>query len=358
MGLVKSFLEQGHQVIAIAPKDDFSHLLVDAGCQYYPLQMENKGNNPIKDLSLIRQLYKIYKEANPDIILQFTIKPNIYGTIAASRLKIPVVNNVSGLGTVFLHDNLVSKVAHLLYKFSFRYAAKVFFQNKDDRQLFLEKKLVREDVTGLLPGSGVMVDKYNPLPFKRNEPLIFLLIARLLYDKGIREYIGAIRIIKNLNVRAHFQLMGSLDEQSSLGITQNELNGWIEEGLIEYIPFKKDVIATIGNADCIVLPSYREGTPKTLLEGAAMAKPLIATDVPGCREVVEDGMNGFLCTVKDEKDLADKILILSRLSDNELNSLGRNSRKMVLLKFDEKIVIQLYNEAINRILSTTNQVKY
>jgi glycosyltransferase involved in cell wall biosynthesis len=358
MGLVQSFLEMGYEVIAIAPEDEYSKLLVKSGCQFFPLKMENKGQNPIKDVFLGRQLYKIYKKVKPDVILQFTIKPNIYGTLAASLLKIPVINNVSGLGTVFLHKNLVSKIAHLLYKVSFRHATKVFFQNKDDQQLFIKNKLVRQEVTGLLPGSGVKIEKYNPTEFKRNNPIIFLLIARLLYDKGINEYIQAIRILKNKNINAHFQLMGSLDEVSSLGIPKHQLDEWILEGLIEYIPFKKDIMEDLQNADCIVLPSYREGTPRTLLEGAAMAKPLVATDVPGCREVVEDGVNGFLCKVKDEKDLADKMLKISQLTDSELNSLGRNSRKLVLLKFDEKIVIESYIDAINRILSTVNQVKY
>jgi glycosyltransferase involved in cell wall biosynthesis len=358
MGLVKALLKNGYEVIAIAPEDDFSHYLTEAGCHFYPLKMQNKGSNPMKDFFLMRQLYSIYKESKPDIILHFTIKPNIYGTLAAWLLNIPVINNVSGLGTVFLHNNLVSKIATFLYWISFRHARKVFFQNNDDRQLFINKKLVKEAICGLLPGSGVNIEKYNPGLFKRNNPFTFLLIARLLYDKGIKEYIEAIRIFKKSNQTACFQLMGALDKESTLGIPESELKKWKEDGLIEYIPFNHDVLPYLAKADCIVLPSYREGTPKTLLEGSAMSKPLIATDVPGCRDVVQEGVNGYLCKVKDPDDLATKMLKISLLSDSTLAAMGQKSREMVVSKYDEKIVIQSYLEEINLILSGKNQIKY
>lgn len=349
MGLVKELQKQGFEVLAIAPEDEFSEILKKEGCTFIPLTMENKGSNPLKDLMLIRQLYTIYKANQPDIVLQYTIKPNIYGSIAARLAGIPVINNVSGLGTVFLHNNLVSKVAKALYKLAFRYPKKIFFQNQEDLQLFVQEGLVKKERTGLVPGSGVNLEKFKQTEFQRNSPFTFLLIARLLYDKGIMEFAEAARILKKSNSNCRVQVIGALDP-GPLGIPEETLNQWIAEGLMEYIPFQKDIRSFIASADCVVLPSYREGTPKTLLEAAAMAKPLIATDVPGCRDVIEDTKNGFLCRVKNGPNLADKMLKMCSLPNEELKRMGENSRKLVLLKYDERIVIKKYLEVINEVV--------
>lgn len=345
MGLVRAFLNEGHEVIAIAPEDEYSSLLEKEGCKYYPLKMQNKGNNPLSDTKLFLQLYRIYKETKPDIVLQFTIKPNIYGSLAASFLSIPVINNVSGLGTVFIRNNWVSRIARMLYQISFRFPSKVFFQNNDDRELFLRYKLVKDYKTEVIPGSGIDLQKFEPGPFVRNKPFVFLVIARILIDKGILEYAEAAKIIKDKGIEARFLLMGAFDP-GPLGVKEVQVRQWIKEDRIEYIPFQKDVKEFIRLADCVVLPSYREGTPKTLLEGAAMKKPLIATDVPGCKEVVVNGENGFLCKVKDPYDLAFKMEKLMSLNENELETMGGNGRKLVLLKYDEKIVITAYKKAI------------
>jgi hypothetical protein len=169
MGLVQNFLKLGYEVIAIAPPDAYSQKLVDAGCEYHPVEMENKGTNPVQDLLLIRRFYHIYRQVKPDVILQYTIKPNIYGTLAARLAGIPTINNVSGLGTVFIISNLVSRVALALYRLAFRYPAKVFFQNHDDRDLFLQHKLIRKGITDVLPGSGIDTERFRPAAaFSRN----------------------------------------------------------------------------------------------------------------------------------------------------------------------------------------------
>src|SRR5687768_6928699 len=169
MGLVRSLLAQGHEVHTIAPKDDFTGLLQKEGCLHHNVRMDSRGANPIKDSALIVELFFIYRKIRPDIILHYTIKPNIYGTIAAALLRIPVINNVCGLGTVFLKDNLVSAIAILLYKISFRFATKVFFQNPDDQQLFIDKKLVSPNAVDTLPGSGIDLSRFQPISFRRNE---------------------------------------------------------------------------------------------------------------------------------------------------------------------------------------------
>lgn len=193
MNFVQSLLTNGHEVHTIAPVDDYSPRLVEAGCHHHQVKMDSRGANPLKDAALIFELYNIYRKVKPDIILHYTIKPNVYGTLAASLLGIPVINNVCGLGTVFLKDNLVSAVALMLYKLSFRFAKKVFFQNPDDLKLFLEKKLVPKNAVDLLPGSGIDLKKFKPMNFSRNEKFTFLLISRLITDKGVLEYIEAIK---------------------------------------------------------------------------------------------------------------------------------------------------------------------
>jgi glycosyltransferase involved in cell wall biosynthesis len=347
LGLIKAFQLHGYSIIAIAPEDEYSKLLKENGCEFYPLKMEEKGSNPLKDILLIFQLYKIYKSVSPDAILQYTIKPNIYGTIAAKMLGIPVVNNVSGLGTVFLHDNLTSRVAQGLYRFAFRFPSKVFFQNNDDLQLFLEKKLVKKKITGLLPGSGINLKKYTPVPHTRNSEFKFLVIARLLFDKGLVEFEEAARILKDKGIKARFQILGFTDFNSKLGIPKDLLDQWIKNGNIEYLGTTDNIIKFVNEVDCVVLPSYREGTPRTLLEAASLGKPLIATNVPGCKEVIIDNFNGYLCEVKNAEDLAQKMFHLYNLTENELINLGKNSRRLAEEKFDEEVVFEQYFKALN-----------
>ncbi len=348
-GLVETLIHNGHEVFTIAPHDKYSAELSNLGCIHHNVRMDSRGVNPIKDLLLIAELFVKYKRIKPDVILHYTIKPNIYGTIAASLLKIPVINNVCGLGTVFLDKNFASYIAIKLYRFAFRFPKKIFFQNHDDLILFRRKKIVDEKVCGLVPGSGINLDHFQPLAKKNNEKFTFLLISRLIYDKGIIEYIDAIKELKEKGIDAKFQILGAIDEQHRRGIPKKIIDSWIENDMIEYLGTTSDVRSAISESDCVVLPSYREGTPKTLLEAASMAKPLLATNVPGCSNVVENEVNGFLCKLKDSKDLALQMERMLGLSNEELQNLGLNSRKKVQEKFDEKIVIDAYLNSINKI---------
>jgi glycosyltransferase involved in cell wall biosynthesis len=346
MGLIRAFIEARHEVYAIAPPDDYSERLVKAGCHYVPVTLDNKGSHPLKDLQFTYKLHNLYKQIQPDIVLHYTIKPNIYGTMAAALLGIPVINNVSGLGTVFLRDNITSKIAHVLYKATFWSPKKIFFQNPDDRDLFIAKKLVKKGITDVLPGSGIDLDKFRPEPFRRNPTFTFLLIARLLYDKGIVEYIEAIQILKLRGIQADFQLLGFKDP-SPAGIPESLLQEWITDGSVSYLGITDDVRNFINKSDCVVLPSYREGTPRTLLEAAALAKPLIATRVPGCTEIVEHEVNGLLCEARDAISLADQLQKMLYLDTNKLKKMGQASRRKVEQKFDEKLVIGKYMDALH-----------
>jgi glycosyltransferase involved in cell wall biosynthesis len=341
-GLVEAILAEGHEVVAIAPKDEYVQHLLAIGCQYYPVQLNNKGTNPLQDVFYLHQLYRAYRKLKPDLVLQFTIKPNIYGTLAAALLGIPTINNVCGLGTVFLRDGFSSSVAKWLYKWAFRYPHKVFFQNEDDLQVFLEQKLISPELTALIPGSGLPLERFMPEPMPENEEFTFLMVARLIYDKGIVEYVEAARLLKAQGFRARFQLLGAIEEQKGLGISRGQLEAWVAEGLVEYLGTTDRVQQVIALADAVVLPSYREGTPRALLEAAGMAKPLITTNIAGCRQTVTDGYNGFLCEVKNVTDLAEKMQAMIQLSPEARATMGQNSRYKVEQEFDEKIVLNAY----------------
>jgi len=342
LGLAKALLAEGHQVIAIAPEDKYSEYLTELGCEFYPVKMQNKGSNPLKDLGYMWQLYRIYRKAKPDVVLQFTIKPNIYGTLAAFPLRKLIINNVCGLGTVFLHDNFTARIARSLYKLSFLLPNRVFFQNEDDLQLFVDKKLIKEKVTDLVPGSGVPLDKFMPTPFVCHETFTFLMVARLLYDKGIREYIDAIRLLKQAGTQAVFQLLGAIETDQNLGVPKEQVEAWQAEGLITYLGTTDNVAQYITKADCVVLPSYREGTPRSLLEAASMAKPLVATNIAGCKQTVEEGVNGYLCEVKSAQSLAEAMRKMLQLPSEALQAMGIASRKKMETEFDEQIVINKY----------------
>jgi glycosyltransferase involved in cell wall biosynthesis len=342
MNFIRTLQSQGHEIHTVAPLDEYTHLLTEAGCVHHKVQMDSRGANLVKDAALIIELWSIYRRMKPDFILHYTIKPNVYGTLAAAMLKIPVINNVCGLGTVFLKDNLVSAVAIFLYRLSFRYAKKVFFQNAEDMSLFLEKNLVPAAAADLVPGSGIDLERFQPAEFKRNKDFTFLMIARLITDKGVLEFVEAVKKLRAQGNTARFQVLGAKDPEHKRGIKLKVIDEWIKNGTIEYLGTTDDVRQFIKNADCIVLPSYREGTPRTLLEAASTSKPIIATDVPGCHHVVTHNVNGLLCKIKDASDLAEKMVTMSGFDDETLRKFGENGRQKMEHEFDESIVINKY----------------
>ena len=349
MGLIRSFLADNHEVYAVAPCDGYETRLTELGCRHRPVSLDNKGSNPLNDLRYTWELYKTYRRIRPDVVLHFTIKPNLYGTLAAKLLGIPIINNVSGLGTVFLRENRSSQVARFLYRQLFRFPNRVFFQNRDDLGYFIQNGLVNASVTDVLPGSGVNVSYFKPEPFRRNEPFAFLLAARLIQDKGIHEYAEAARLVKAQFPNVRFRMVGFKDD-SPFGISEADLRRWTDDQLIEYEGSTDDIRTALIGADCVVLPSYREGTPRSLLEAAAMGKPLIATNVPGCIEVVDCEVNGYLCEARNAQDLARQMIRMLALDDTHLAAMGRATRHKVESKFDEILVISKYRDTIAQVL--------
>ena len=356
LGLIKALQKEGYKVYALAPKDEYSIKLQEIGVECIDIFMNNKGTNPIEDIKTIWEYYKIYKKIKPDVALHYTIKPNIYGTIGAKLAGVKVINNISGLGTVFLNDSISSKIARYLYKIALRFSDKVFFQNPHDRELFVKNKLVENNKTDLLAGSGIDTKRFKPLKKEKNDGKFrFLFIARLVKDKGIIEYIEAIRIIKNLKFKienytdVEFQVLGAFYPANPTAISTEQMQKWQEEGVVNYLGTSDRVSEIIKNCDCVVLPSYREGLSRVLLEAASMAKPIITTDTPGCKDVVEDGVNGFLCKVKDANSLAIQVEKMLNLSTKQREEMGKRGREKIIKEFDEKIVIEKYLEAIKLI---------
>ncbi len=348
MGLIKALQEQGYNIILIAPKDDYSNRLEELGCEHYHIDIDNKGTNPLEDIKLSYKFYKLFKSINPDMLLIYTIKPNIYGGIVSKILNIPTINVIAGLGTVFLNNNMSAKVARWLYKVSFN-NNQVIFENQDDCSEFLDKNLVKKEQTVLISGSGINTEVFRPKNrVKKSNNLVFLLIARLIKDKGVIEYIEAIKSIKDKYPNVKFKILGSYYFGNPSSISKEEVENWVSNGIIEYLGYTDAVLEEIEKADCIILPSYREGLSRVLLEASSMSKPIITTNVTGCRDVVEDGHNGYLVPPKDSKSLALAIEKMINLSSQERYSMGKKGRIKVIKEFDEKIVIKDYLNIINK----------
>lgn len=350
LNLIRALREEGFEVIIVAPYDKYTDALKKK-FEYHDIFMNNKGTNPIEDFQTFFQYYKLYKKIKPSLALHYTIKPNIYGTLANSLLGIKTINNISGLGTLFIKQGFSTTIAKFLYKISLSRSSKVFFQNKDDYHLFINEKLVHIDKCGVLPGSGVDVKKFYPIQVtKKDNYFKFLLIARMLWDKGVGEYVEAAKIIKNKYKNVQFLLLGPIGVNNLTAIPKKQIEKWEEEQIINYLGETQHVKEQIAQVDCVVLPSYREGTSRTLLEAASMAKPIVTTNVPGCKEVVDDGVNGFLCRLKDSKDLSEKMEKILNLSEKERVKMGKRSREKIIKEFDEKIVIDKYIQTIKSLL--------
>jgi glycosyltransferase involved in cell wall biosynthesis len=354
LGLVRALQQAGFKVTALAPSDSYRQSLEQMGVEFHDLPMDSGGVSPARDLVLLFRYVRALRRLRPGCYLGYTAKPNIYGSIAAQLLGIPVINNISGLGTAFIRSGLLTKMVSALYRVALRRSATVFFQNADDRDLFVSKGLLRDGQAELVPGSGIDLDRFQPAAWSGgNDRPTFLMIGRMLRDKGVLEFVEAARIVRVRHPGTRFQILGFIGVPNRTAIGRPQVEAWAADGLIEYLGDTDDVRPFITEADCIVLPSYREGLPRTLLEGAAMAKPLVATDVPGCREVVKEGESGFLCAPRDPHSLADAMMKIINLSPQERLNMGAAGRALVEETFSESVVIDRYLAAITRAIGTS-----
>ncbi len=358
IGLIKALIEAGYEVVCAADYDDFSVLsemkLAEVGARFIKLPLSRKSINPVQDIRYLLLLRNALHKERPDLVINFTVKPIVYGSLAARSLGIPSFAVTTGLGFVFTRKNLLTHFIKLLYAFSLRFPHRIFFLNEDDRKALVKGSLIDPKKARILPSEGIDVDHYHPTGyFDPNEPFTFLLIARLLWEKGVGEYVKAARMLKErFGDAVECQLIGYIDENNPGGISRDQLKDWVAEGVVNYLGTTDDIRPVIADADCIVLPSvYREGVPRTLMEAAAMAKPLIATDWVGCREVVDHGKNGYLCKPKNVNDLFNKMADMLSLTDEERSMMGYHGRQKMLDTFDEKIVIRMYFDEINNVLT-------
>jgi glycosyltransferase involved in cell wall biosynthesis len=341
--LVIELLKSGLTVFILAPNDVASEKLVQLGCIVIDLPMAAQGVNPIADLKLLRNIISIYKEVKPDFIINYTIKPNIYGSIAAGLLGIKSIAITTGLGYTFINNNFIAKIARCLYKHAFKKPKEIWFLNKDDLSVFLDYQLVDKDRARLLHGEGIDTQYFSPLANpKHDDNFRFLLIARMLWDKGIGEYVEAARIVKRKYPNSIFQLLGATGVANPSVISHENIDAWVKSGVVEYLGTTTDVRSLIAHADCVVLPSYREGIPRTMMEAASMAKPLIATDCVGCKDVILDGITGLFCSVKDATSLAQRMIQMIEMGEQARNVMGKAGREFMIEQFDESKIIKQY----------------
>jgi len=342
-GLIRALIGSGFRVVVVAPADSYSGAIAGLGATFVPLAMNSSGLSVLEDAGLFIRYLRLFRSLSPAAYLGFTAKPNIYGSLAAQAAGARVINNVSGLGTVFIKHGVVTRIVSTLYRLSFRRSAKVFFQNREDLELFVAKRLVAPDKAGLLPGSGIDLKHFVPSAADRAAgPFRFLFIGRLLWDKGVAEYVEAARLVRRDHPDVVFQMLGQLGAINRTAVPSRELARWRAEGIIDYLGECDDVRGAVSQADCVVLPSYREGLPRALLEGSAMGKPLIATDVPGCRDVVMDGETGYLCDVRSPASLAGAMSKILEGSAGERSAMGAKGRRKVELEYCESRVINKY----------------
>jgi len=348
--LVRALVADGHEVIAAVPDDGGIPAVEALGARVAVLPMTSASTSVIGDLALLWRYVRLIRREAPDVYLGWTIKPNTYGSLAARLAGVPRINNVSGLGTVFIRESWVTRVAEQLYRLGLGRSSTVFFQNHDDRAEFIARSLVDPDRVEVLPGSGIDAAHYDPADFPRADDgtVRFLLVARLIRDKGVHEFIEAARIVRARHPQARFALLGFLDVDNATAISRSELEGWVAEGVVEYCGAADDVRPFLGNADCVVLPSYREGLSRVLLEAGAMARPAIASDVPGCRDVIVPGKTGLLCEVRSALSLAEAMAALIAMPADQRAAMGHAARAHITENYHENRVISAYRMALAR----------
>ncbi len=350
LALMAALRHAGHDVIAITPPGPETESITSAGFEHHAFPLSGRGVSPLVELGSVLALRRRFKDYGVDLVLTSTPKGNLYSALARIGLRCGQIVNVSGLGTAFIRKSWITPIVQALYRLTFRRMDWVFFENADDQALFVESNLVRPDHHERIPGLGVDLDRFEAAPLpggQASDEVFFLLVARVLGDKGVREYAQAAARLKAAFPRMRCRLLGSTDSDNPSAIPLAELDGWVRDGLVDYLGFCNDVRPHLRAATCVVLPSYREGMPRSLLEGAAMGRPLIATDVPGCRETVVDGRNGFLCEVRDADSLALAMRRILEASPEQRAAMGANSRHLVEEKFSEEIVISRYLQVIS-----------
>ena len=301
---------------------------------------------------LIKEFKNKFFEIKPDLICSFTIKPNLYAAIAAQKYEIPVVAGVTGLGTAFLSKNLLNKIVVRLYKFAFKHIGCVFFQNNDDKNIFEQLKTTPNSAMNFaLPGDGVDLAKFKYVGLTESSSTTFIFSGRLLWDKGLGELVAAIKIVKQKYPATQLKIIGNYFLGNPTAISESQISQWENEGLIKYLGMVDNVSDVIAQSDCVVLPSYREGMPRSILEASSMGKPVITVNSIGCKDAVNDGITGFIAQVKDVDSLATAMIRFMELAFNKKVEMGLQGRYKMEREFDQTIVVNKYLEVVKQLLN-------
>ena len=353
--VIRQLQKEGYQVVVIAPKQgEFGNSLahLPKGVRLIPVKMDRCGTNPFRDYAYYRSLIRIYKKERPDYIFHYSIKPNIYGTVAATRLGIPNTAMIAGLGYAFSEGGFMQHIANFMYKKAVRHASNVFCLSRDNYDYIVQRGISSEEKTILLKGGeGVDLKAY---PFKKNASshVRFLLVARVLADKGYHEFVEAARIVRERYPDVRFQLLGTIDPKYPLFISLEKVTEDVDSGAIEYLGATDNVVSIEGKAGTVVvLPSYHEGMSRSLMEGLSMGKPIIASDIPGCREAVIEGVNGFLCQPRSAESRAQACIRYIELSAEDKEFFSLASRRLAEQVFDIRRVYSVYKDVLDEALS-------
>ncbi len=351
--MLSDMKKKGYDVVVLVVIDSDIKYYNDLGVRLIPINIDRRGTNPVRDIRFIKQLKSIYAQEKFDFIFHYTIKPVIYGSMAAMFVGIPYVSVITGLGYTFIHKGFLRKTTIALYSFALRQAREVWFLNNDDKDVFLHEKIVSADKTFVLPGEGVDTMIFRPMP-KRKDFFSFIFIGRVLWDKGVAEFVEAARLLKSKHPEIRFQILGSLAAENPAAVKPEEMQLWVNQGIVDYLGETRKVTSYIANCDCLVLPSYREGLSRVLLEAAAMERPIIASDITGCKEIVVDGVNGYLCNPRDVAGLAQCMEKMYNCSVEERMRMGIEGRKKIMQIFDDRIIIDLYHSKLSQFFGDQN----
>lgn len=343
--LVQRLLHEGYEVYISSPYGERIDDLIELGCQYVEANISRHGTNIFEEFKLFSYYRKIIKDIKPDIVLTFTIKPNIYGGLAAQLNGIPYIANITGLGTAVENKGILQKISIILYKIAFKKINCVFFQNKENQQFFIDNKIALGKHK-LLPGSGVNLKHFHLLEYPSDETVEFVFISRIMKEKGIEHYLEAAKYIRKKYPNTKFHICGFCEEAY-----EDKLKKYQEEGIIIYHGMLRDVREIIKKTHCTIHPTfYPEGMSNVLLESAACGRPLITTDRSGCREIVDDGVNGYLIQEQSTNDLIEKIELFINLVYDRKKQMGLEGRHKVEKEFDRKIVVHAYMNQISNTL--------
>ncbi len=359
LNIIEKLLVEGFDVIVLAPNDTYiTYLNQFPQVKHIAVkELSRKGLNPIQDLKLLSELRSIFKKEQPDLILNYTVKPNIYGGLAATLTHSRYIGVITGLGYTFLHNGLIYKFTKVLYRLAFKHASKVVFENIDDRILFNDLGIISPEKSISVKGCGINTQHFKLIvpPNTQRSYRVFSFVGRFLYDKGIKEFVEAAQIVKKKHPKTQFWLIGSIDKENPSAVDASELQSWIDKGIVIYKGQAEDVRPFIADSDCIVCPSYREAIARVIQEGMAMEKAVITTDVAGCREAVEEGKNGYTVKAKDVKNLADAMFRIAEMPYTDLIKFGKYGRRKVEREFNDQLIARQFYQIINEVLGISNE---